>query len=544
MLPDPGTTPLALERVRALQSGELDHGILSYLHLKRVLDTAIPDAAERGRYAVAHEAILMHSSTMRVAFSSHPIAALLILCDTLQEWGPPRARDWEPAYPEPHFADHVGLVRRRAAAELAGIELRDAEPAITAPSWEFQLAYSTADTLDLLPLRLCIEKCHGMQRLDLRGFPCRIHVKLTIQHRGFGASRVSGIEALRSYALSRPELGMLEFFEGGPGDAKAVAFEANREQDTISFHAHMLSGLPLLPQRLDLDWSDVARRLGSPAPVPAGVQAIVHPDDDDQRGDLEGVLRNELWRVLRTPEVESSRRCSVLAELIRRKDRALPSFILSELSVDDLPESWRGTLILAAEDVVFPERGQRARLKQLLLDAGTALRDSLRVESEPAFWAAIRRFASLASQADAPCLLRFLRPADGVAARQLAFQALQNIFASSPPSDPEALIALRDRVADLALKYLDVDLLTPGENASLAQNACHALAALGDERLPDCARRLLASDRPWLIRRVMDVLHDLHVERVADASTLCVADPGSRAIEESLDILGHARDPS
>jgi hypothetical protein len=211
--------------------------------------------------------------------------------------------------------------------------------------------------------------------------------------------------------------------------------------------------------------------------------------------------KEELWSLVKNDQVDIRIKTDALTELVVRDDPDVPAFLVSDLArANTLPEAWRDTLILATEEVQFSQPELRTALQHQLFQIALTLRDDDNINSEPALWAALRRCASLMPEEDASHLLEFLSPEHTLDTRQVALQGIQTIFSFAPPGNPDTLHSLCDRVADLVRKYLDPDLLTPGENASLAVNALHALAVLGDERVIEYTRRLAVSQKRWLIR--------------------------------------------
>ena len=88
---------LAREEILSSPVGEvLDHGIVSYLHVKELLE-AVPDGAsamdelESGLRAIAKHNLMREA----ISFEDEPVAFLLVLCDELQDWGRPRIESAE-----------------------------------------------------------------------------------------------------------------------------------------------------------------------------------------------------------------------------------------------------------------------------------------------------------------------------------------------------------------------------------------------------------------------------------------------------------------
>jgi hypothetical protein len=84
-----------LDNYNAADKPGEDHGVIAAWHLEKLLEKAAKDDKSKllvaCDYLPAIEAIAKHNSRKhKVAFDDSPLAFLLILCDTLQEWNRPR----------------------------------------------------------------------------------------------------------------------------------------------------------------------------------------------------------------------------------------------------------------------------------------------------------------------------------------------------------------------------------------------------------------------------------------------------------------------
>ena len=113
----------------------------------------------------------------------------------------------------------------------------------------------------------------------------------------------------------------------------------------------------------------------------------------------------------------------------------------------------------------------RASLAAGLFSSARVFRDAEESWADTPLWVAIRTLGGLVKAEQAVTLLEFLRVDDWLQTRQVALQALQAI-----PRDDTAARELPDavkgRVRDLAVTYLNPDFLVSGENIALAANAC------------------------------------------------------------------------
>jgi hypothetical protein len=208
------------------------------------------------------------------------------------------------------------------------------------------------------------------------------------------------------------------------------------------------------------------------------------------------------WQIVRDDDTPIEARCRLLQTLISDDEATAAQFIAEELNRADLPHLWRNYLILCAENVQFAGEPLRTMLRARLFELANVLRKSNESEIRSIVFSAIRTYASLLDQSDAASLLTFLEPPALVETRLVALHCIVHLFESSPPQSVRAFPALSNRVFDLAEKFLDRDWLVPGEKAAIGENAAHALAAMGDERLRDCVTRIKALQLPWLSRHV------------------------------------------
>ncbi len=245
---------------------DMDHGVVGYLHVREAIEKAVREPSRQREFDPACLAILKHNlKKVPIAFETEPIAALLLLCDELQEWERPRlsaqmfaARSREattPAEPSTLFTSKI-----LESLELKGVSLTaDGKFAFTGDDLEFCLTYRPPEIARFRPERVCVEKCHNLQRLKPSGFPFPLKLKLVNQYLG-GAAKEYGLEALRSYALRRPEAGLVEFVDGGRQGVPVITFQKEPGNiERISFDLEMLNSVPLLPEKLDVDWDDFGR---------------------------------------------------------------------------------------------------------------------------------------------------------------------------------------------------------------------------------------------------------------------------------------------
>ena len=106
-------------------------------------------------------------------------------------------------------------------------------------------------------------------------------------------------------------------------------------------------------------------------------------------------------------------------------------------------------------------------------------------------------------------LLPFLNGKSSVATRQVTLQVIHEIYKQVPPANFEAVQGLTHRVAEIAEKFLDPDLMISPENGSLALNAFLTLAATGNPNAIKLSERVKKLGSGFVLRRSIKALQEL-----------------------------------
>jgi len=254
----------------ALEVG-LDHGVISALHVQHLLDEYIEDGERRRMLQPACEAILMHNLHVPVSWEKNPIAALLILCDELQEWErlrSPLAR-LEGKGTSVRTCDRVETSSAREpfdSLEVRGATIGDRAISLPQDTLEFRLAYGPVGHPRYIPQKSCVQKAHNLQRLRLEGFPCRLRITTVHEFLESSDAPKYGFEALQSYAHEHARAGLSDFVAGRRGNSQTQVVKVWREAsclENISYDVQVLNQHPLLPKRLRIDWASFSDWLGS-----------------------------------------------------------------------------------------------------------------------------------------------------------------------------------------------------------------------------------------------------------------------------------------
>jgi hypothetical protein len=246
------------------------------------------------------------------------------------------------------------------------------------------------------------------------------------------------------------------------------------------------------------------------------------------------ISNGSLWATVRGSTASDADRAEALANLAAMGENGVADFIADQLTRADRSDTWRDALVFASEDVRFEGDSQQQRVADALLEIAESIRENDQARTEPVLWACLRRFSSLGSPAQACRLAPFLDH-PSVHSKIAVLAAIQNLFANGPAADLNTTQTLADRVVSLAQKFLDPDLLTPGDNAAVATSAVSAAACLGDPRFEDLMTQFPRTGREW----AKDVLADLLGSLVTKWKK---ADGGSTASATSMNRVTHAID--
>jgi len=188
--------------------------------------------------------------------------------------------------------------------------------------------------------------------------------------------------------------------------------------------------------------------------------------------------------------------------------------LLAALTRLDRPLDERRQLLALAERVDVTNAGQRAALADALIAHARLLRDTDDAAADPPLWSALRRFASLVGPERAPELLAFMRPTDGATTRQAALLGVHSILELRDMSGGPAADGLRQRLAGLAGKYLDLDWLTSGQNGALATAALTAAVLAETTNSRALVEQAVGLGRDRLVRRTRTILEEARTARI------------------------------
>lgn len=183
---------------------------------------------------------------------------------------------------------------------------------------------------------------------------------------------------------------------------------------------------------------------------------------------------------------------SVRVDALRHRllvsDLDAKNYLTAELLRDQQDIDWQNELVFLAESQQFYEPELREALSRRLVSIGME-NVFERAGSLDATASAIRTACSMMPEhLIEELLLPLLATPVAIDVRSNVFIGIANIFEQSPPT--QRLRKLSHRVHELAVTFLQPDLMVAGENSVFGQTAVLALAHLADERTIDCAATL------------------------------------------------------
>jgi large subunit ribosomal protein L20 len=248
-----------------------------------------------------------------------------------------------------------------------------------------------------------------------------------------------------------------------------------------------------------------------------------------------------LWTKVRPcGGVSVEKRAEALFELIKRKDRELQRWILSQLQESGRSDpEWRNALVVAACEVQFSDPEERRQLQRWMLDVARDLNAPGNERTQPILWAALRRYASMIAspERELGALAEFLSGATPGKTRQAALQCIQNVFAARPAGDPVAFDGIVRKVSEIASHCLGKTPSSDGEGA-LALNALCALAALGGSDLPGLASRIKEDLKAtWLVKLTLRRFKGIMDGWAKAAPPVSPDHPALKRLRESVAVL-------
>ncbi len=175
-------------------------------------------------------------------------------------------------------------------------------------------------------------------------------------------------------------------------------------------------------------------------------------------------------------------RATALMDLVHSDSALATDHILELLRSTTMDEKWIPYVVYAAEELRFANPTDQDLVWKRLLNIAFEFRNRNEAAFERVVFSAIRRVASLLPEDQASELLPLLENTGSVDTRLVGLHAIKTVFSVFPSKD-NCNRLLANRVNELAIKFIDRDVLIPGENTAIAEASVVALACLKSDQL-------------------------------------------------------------
>ena len=234
------------------------------------------------------------------------------------------------------------------------------------------------------------------------------------------------------------------------------------------------------------------------------------PDDVSGPAARPTTLSNpDPWARVTDDSLGTQDRIDALYECMSSEQDKVARYVLDTLGEADINERWRDAVVFATEDLQLTNAKLRSGLEEDLLGVAKRLMSSTRAADERVVWSALRTATSLMPTDEVKRLGSFLGPPSPVDTRLVALRCVTRIFEPAPPQPKDYPQELANRIAELADKFLDPDLLIPGEHAAIAIHAVTALVALCDPRAEAAVQQVVQLKCDWVARLIRQELQRL-----------------------------------
>lgn len=246
------------------------------------------------------------------------------------------------------------------------------------------------------------------------------------------------------------------------------------------------------------------------------------------------------WDVVVDNELDLEDRATALRQLVRENDLDVLLLASEILSKDDENRTWQNELAMASEWLTPCPNELAESLREALRTHAIRLQNANDPHGVAARRAAIRRFSSLLVPSDVIQLLQFLEGGQPLDTRDLVLQRV-HLLLTEAPNVSSAIEPLRIRVFEIALKFLDPDVMTSNENMAVALNGMLATAATAHPKLVELAESARIADRRPFLRLVARQLSVQAATWSARTDRLSTEQHGAvQRVAEAIDVLTKA----
>ncbi|REJ66333.1 MAG: hypothetical protein DWQ31_14780 [Planctomycetota bacterium] len=287
-----------------------------------------------------------------------------------------------------------------------------------------------------------------------------------------------------------------------------------RGHGTSEFHGLTVYEDPSSPQRRVVGFDQSGGRLLK------GNLQYVDPQSDFESGDLiSGFpgLGLDPYVTVRDESQELPLRLKALSTLLADDPEFVSSFVLEQLDNPPAEFDWLAAIVYAAEEVRFDSTEDQELVWQRLLALALELRGRTDSRLEKIVWSAIRRSASLIPQSRVSRLLPLLDYTGAVDTRLVGLQAIATVFSTEPARSDAEYRDIIERVNVVATKFIDRDVLIPGEHSAIPELAIIVLASLDAPEFESQVQRAQDLGLEWFSRAVERSLAEL-IQSWSDAA--------------------------
>ncbi|MGA3027614.1 MAG: hypothetical protein ABSF98_22870 [Bryobacteraceae bacterium] len=229
-----------------------DHGAVGAAHLSSLIENIQTRKKGVSTYAAAQRAISVHNHRGKeVSFREHPLAFLLVLCDTIQEWNRPHLR--YSTSPEIMLAR---LLRGGSVEDLTG-PLDEVRTEWDDGTLRLSLSYGDDINQNAGVFRLWLDSTSNLQRLHADGLDFNIKVAFDTPLLRQGGQAVSQMDRLRDAAEETRMNFLSDWFPARSGGA--VSHELRGTREVLTLDLKELSGKRLVSEEMGVFWRRLAQ---------------------------------------------------------------------------------------------------------------------------------------------------------------------------------------------------------------------------------------------------------------------------------------------
>ncbi len=204
-------------------------------------------------------------------------------------------------------------------------------------------------------------------------------------------------------------------------------------------------------------------------------------------------------------------RATALIELIQTDPEFATQQTLELLRQASLDEKWIPYIVYATEELRFQCQADQDLVWTRLLGIACEFRNRKEATFEKVVFSALHRVASLMPEDKVANLRPLLDNTGTVDTRLVGLQAIKTVFSVHPAKqicDP----LLANRINELAIKFIDRDVLIPGQNSAIAETSILALACLKSDFVIPRLRQAAKLQLSWFSKILRKSLRQMSIQ--------------------------------